>query len=258
MYYVKSEYYDTTGTLTLSTTLSVKNKRKYNFSLNRAFINQRIGIDFINSNPGYYKRKDYQYDTKGRLTVIRVQGYSSADGHSPLRRRIPFSYICRYDNAGRCIESDMDNDHGRSFFTYDENGNCIKRIDRPVFGEPTITTYVYGENCKVKEANRTGHNKGKSSYEYDNKDSLIFQKEESLGQIRSGMEGTSDNDTTFIRYKYDDNGSKIEEKKVSGDMSGSYEKSYQYIYDEHGNWTRKDEFISKQKPGYYLRKITYY
>ena len=294
----ETDEYDTAGTLTASVTNSSDHKLKKS-QIRIFDKNHKIKSDITRTNyyffedndepdPGhasiisklmsgfydfsglrYYKKNDYQYDAKGRLIAIRSYGYARTDAGSLGKKRIHFDYLSKYDSIGQCIESDMENGIGRSLYTYDEIGNCIKRVDKPASGEfigthyssgeSTTTTYIYGDNCKVKEAIRLGNSNGKTIYEYDEKDSLIMQKDVNLGQVQAAREEASTtNDTIFNSYKYDDKGNKAEVKVVRGILRGTYEKSYQYRYDKKGNWTRKDEFISKQKPGYYLRKISYY
>ena len=249
-YYMKSDRYDTSGTLIMSVT---RNKSQYNYRINRVFQSHRIEAETHQSSYGYNKKMAYQYDVKGRLTAIRVQGYYRK-GRS---KHVPFAYVCRYNNAGQCIESSMDNDQGRSLFTYDENGFCIQRVDKPQYSLPTTTTYIYGGNCKVKEATRLGNSNGKTIYEYDEKDSLIIQRDQDMRQAQAAKDGPMVSDTAYISYKYDDKGNRTEEKML--DKYGhSYEKKYQYVYDERGNWTQKTEYTDKQKTGYYIRKITYY
>jgi YD repeat-containing protein len=240
----KTSRYDTMGILMeTNTDYTVP---KFHLSQKRKFDHQKIVTEILDGSArGYYKESKYQYDANGRLASIRSHGYMRRDGTGSNGRE-DFELISTYDTTGNPLE--IEEIDKTTSYKYDPQGRCIESvlsINNP--DESTTTTYTYGENCKVKEELRTGSYIGRTTYKYDNKDSLLLKNEWNY-LVNDSIITTS--------YKYDDHGNQIEIKRTIDGKTNDY--IYQYLYDETGNWTQRVEYNNSSEERYFIRQITYY
>ena len=136
----------------------------------------------------------------------------------------------KFDNLNNEIEWCKYNSknvlHDRNSYKYDSNGNKIEEWDSTFYGSLTsVFTYKFDINGNKVEKNHflsNGNTSGKETYDYDSKGNLIqhnfFNKDGSL----------------------------------------RYNTSYNYIYDEKGNWVKKTETDNGKQGNISKREIEYY
>lgn len=259
---IKTCWYDTTGTLTEAKTEYLK--PNYKLSQKRKFDGEHklLNETFDCSDNSYHKESKYFYDAHGRLTAIQSQGHTPNKGPDAKDGKLNFDLTSTYDTLGNPIE--VQEYYTKTSYKYDADGKCIRLVIDNTFGQTSDTiSYSYGDNCKVNQIVRTGSNAGKSTYLYDDKDSLMIEKNESVKEILSAGYGNPNavsyrHVLTTVGYKYDTNGNRIVEERVSNFKDKTRTLDYQYLYDDHGNWTQKDDYEDKKQKRYSIRKITYY
>ncbi len=179
-----------------------------------------INYNYVYNNDGTVKeftdsskqglRYCYKYDTNKR--PARISAVDEGNGDE--------TYVLNlsYDKNGRLAYADDGN--CRATFTYDKNGNLIKKERSYSAGDLAIQTYKYNSRNDVVEAT---HNILLSSYTYE------YDKNGFLIKI---IEKGSDY-MCETEYKNDKYGNPIEEKhttKENGKVTSTYTYTYSYTY----------------------------
>ena len=63
---------------------------------------------------------------------------------------------------------------------------------------------------------------------------------------------------SIIEYKYNEYNDKISLMKYDTERTKTYEESYEYVYDNQGNWTKKINFENGKKVSEEFREISYF
>lgn len=120
--------------------------------------------------------------------------------------------------------------------TYTANGNLYCKWE-----------YQYNKNGKKTKADwHINNTLIQTSYRYNDKDELIEQEELNQDQIK-----------TRWKYEYDNYGNISKEICIFSDNSEGIKK-YEYVYDEHKNWTKKITFDNEFPSFITERTINYY
>ncbi len=114
----------------------------------------KISAEILQSDGGTYKRADYIYDEKGRLSQIQ---YYDADGEKD------FDTVYEYDEQDRVIRESSDDISGRWVrYTYDDNGN-ISQKSSGSRNNSYVETYTYDANNRIISGK--GYSDSKSGFE---------------------------------------------------------------------------------------------
>jgi hypothetical protein len=238
--------YDTSGKMTESTDSS----STYPFTYKQVYIYDKLGneTEYIGYNSDYSIKTKiiYLYDTAGR--EIENQVY---DGSLPDSKT-----ITSYDKYGLYMEAkyytstgeydgktgyNLDSSgyvtakknydsnfklKGNYTYSYDENGNLTRYEDiddiDDLFGFEINTYDSLGRKIQKYEMTSWDGKKTNDYYLYDEKDNVIYDKQEVVGSYNT------------IIY------------------------SYEYVYDTKGNWTEKIEYKDKSPMTFTKREISYY
>lgn len=205
---------------------SLYSKRILKYDNNQNIIEENIYNYLPNGNlDGQYTSKFYnKYDDKGN--IVEQCGCNSDNN---LNKNT--SYM--YDDKRNLIEKnwyETDDGLGRKdTWKYDGKGNVIENI-------------WYKSNGSIVK---------KWIYKYDDKKNII---EEIIYNSNSNSDYT-------LYYKYDDKGNEIEVNTYSLDEDLRTKhtcQSYNYNYDETGNWTKRTEFENAITIEITAREIEYY
>lgn len=113
-----------------------------------------ISAEVLHSDGETYKKADYIYDEKGRLSQIQ---YYEADGEKD------FATVYEYDEQDRVIHESSDDISGRWVrYTYDDNGN-ISQKSSGSRNNSYVETYTYDENNHIISGK--GYSDSKSGFE---------------------------------------------------------------------------------------------
>jgi len=180
---------------------------------------------YLEGRAGYFKtritRTLYVYDQSiSHKSYVEFNTYIlSTNSSNQLYRK----GLIKFNDNGNKIESKEYNDEGKLLWTdlyeYDEYENIIKRITfNP---ERSITNYQYADGKKMQEieTNGTGHT-FTSTYDYDDKDSLVFLSFESS---RYPIDNHQDH------FEYDDNGEVKKRTRLPSNEIGNREINYHTI-----------------------------
>ena len=197
-----------------------------------------------------YKTK-YVYDSQNNL----IQNYIY-DSYGDLDKKI----IYKNDNKGNKIEEliydENDSLIKKYTYVYDLRGNLKKEFEYNPQGLKSKKTYKYdlkGNLKKEKFYRSNGELDGKYIYKYDSQGKVIA-KYWFTTKVWLTLKLTYKN-----TYKYNSQGDLIEEILYKNDGSIENKRSYEYEYDNQGNWIRAIEYDTKEKPQYIIiRKIEYY
>jgi|GEM_PF-4684605 len=214
---------------------------------------------------------DKTYDAQGRLKAevifndifhsnIAMRYFYDSRGHLKLKSRYAVdslgnkewdidSTVYTYDARDRLtlIKSRLD---PVETFAYDADGNCIKYTSIRWRTDTATELYLYDGKCRLIEMHESGYN-GKfeftTTYQYDGRDSVI----------RSAQKNDLGPGVCDRTYEYDDHGN------VTTALCSACEEPIihnRYIYDTHGNWTRREVYLRKEQKldSYEVRTIEYY
>ena len=80
------------------------------------------------------------------------------------------------------------------------------------------------------------------------------------GVLLQWYDAVPGNDCIYVQYEYDHQGNveKISFKQLDESRNvRSYSIAYRYVYDDHGNWIRREIYYNGKKLGVDKREITY-
>lgn len=201
---------------------------------------------FHNADSSFYRSTMHRYDSSGRLAQVLIDSYDAQDGYQ--------NTVINYDRSGNCLERSSQREYTR--YLYDGYGHCLQMTkvayDKVRANDTTVTLYLYDENCRLTASARTGGSLAKTTYKYDDKDSLIESYEEDMSKEQK----------VYKTYKYDDHGNRTEEKTeiipYGQERSRQMIMGNQYEYDSHGNWILKVIYFGGVEIAREEREIIYY
>jgi len=183
-----------------------------------------------------------------------------------------------YNEKGYLIEScDIDNNGNIDFtykYLYNKHDECLE-IDKfsgdQLMGKE-VNILKEGRITEVKEFNEMGINEKIYKYEYLNNDVsggkilnksgdvvTSFQNEYKNGQLASQMEKDSIGDIlSIVKYKWNTHNDKIETITTFPKAESEYQLTYDYEYDEAGNWVKQTLLFNGEVIKIVMREITYY
>lgn len=146
-------------------------------------------------------------------------------------------------------EFDADKKIGRKL-EYDQSGNVIKEVSYNIHGNPYRQfTYEYDEDGNKIKA-------------YDHESILyhkqVFKYDDQGNEVEQANLDENGNITNKRTSSYDAQGNLIEVNHYHADERLDFRVSYQYEYDEQGNWTKKTKSYSTDTPTIILERIYQY
>jgi hypothetical protein len=201
---------------------------------------------FHNADSSFYSETTYLYDSSDKLQKAEIRSYDREAGYQNSYRL--------YDRAGQCIERGSQKEN--TTYKYDSYGHCLQmtqiNFNKMSGTDTTETLFFYDENCRLVSSGRMGASLAKTSYKYDDKDSLTEEYEEDMTKDQK----------VYISYKYDDHGNRIEEKNETIPNSKKLLRqtimACKYEYDEQGNWIVKVIYFGGVEIAREERRIIYY
>lgn len=228
----KNFYYD--GSVYLSVLYSYDEKGKL---VNRS--------NFNHGKKGY--SKEFEYDENGNM----INEYDLTPTGIAQR-----NWAYKYDKKGNNIERsytyflDESNDF-KTLYEYDNDGNKVQESTYDKYGiQNTIIFYKHDTNGNLIEEKVYS----KSDLFYTNE-----FKYDSKGNILEDIQTTSENEKIKISNKYDSNGNLISKIRISSqNKEYDFNYSYQYDYDNLGNWIKRVKFTNGKPQFIRERTIEYY
>ena len=159
-----------------------------------------------------------EYNTQGRL-IKEIEGAPGSPGG--------YTYEYTYDENGNCIkkvytENGFPSEY--TYYTYDEKGNMVKKDEiRPQ--SELHYGYAYNDAGQMVKEWDTASNGGSTTFEYDSRGFMI-RKSRYLHDATEPYE--------IREYAYDENGNKIKESSLTNGMPFEL---FTWTYDENGNMT---------------------
>ena len=159
-----------------------------------------------------------EYDNQGRL-IKEIEGAPGSPGG--------YTYEYTYDENGNCIkkvytENGFPSEY--TYYTYDEKGNMVKKDEiRPQ--SELHYGYAYNDAGQMVKEWDTASNGGSTTFEYDSRGFMI-RKSRYLHDATEPYE--------IREYAYDENGNKIKESSLT---NGTPFELFTWTYDENGNMT---------------------
>lgn len=199
--------------------------------------------DYYGLNDDFKYKDIYKYDDKGNLIERNRNNLTSYKN----------SYV--YDEKDNIIEDSGYNSNSNSYekttFEYDNKGNIIVKtrfdINDSLISRDTCKYDTKGN--KIESRFYTKSTALKLSYKYDNNGNRI---EEYWCWLAN---------SSFMKKiisKYNDKGNVIEAYSYKADGSIDNKFTYNYDYDEAGNWIKKTPFENGTAKNSIERKIVYY
>ena len=183
-----------------------------------------------------------------------------------------------YNEKGNLIEScDIDNNGNIDFtykYVYNKYGECLE-IDRfsgdQLMGKE-VNIHDEGKITEVKEFNEKGINEKIYKYEYSNNEVsdgrilnkagyviATFHNEYKNGQLVLQMEKDSIGEIlSIVNYKWNTHNDKIETITTYPKAKSEYQLTYDYEYDEAGNWVKQTQLFDGEVVKIVMRDSTYY
>jgi len=160
-----------------------------------------------------------------------------------------------YDDNGNMIEvTYYDNDSvftGKQVNKYDKNNNLTEYYYQNSKGKVTNRdTYKYFKNGKIKEEHRyksDGTLRDRRTYEYDDNGNEIIDKAYK-----------ADGSIMIYKSEYDKMNNIIENYWINEKGEQTHQTSFEYVYDENGNWITKRRSSNGVLGMIWERKIEYY
>jgi len=183
-----------------------------------------------------------------------------------------------YDTEGRLIKcSEMDENGDTvlvSKYIYNDHGVCSeidKYVGAKIVGKQ-VNLLQDGKVTEVKEYNEEGAIENIYKYEYtedklsagkvlNNSGEIVssFNYEFLNGQICSQIEKNPAGDVwTVTKYVRNLNNDIIETTKSYAKDANEYKPTFEYEYDNQGNWVKQTQFYEREIAGIVVRNITYY
>jgi hypothetical protein len=160
-----------------------------------------------------------------------------------------------YDDNGNMIEvTYYDNDSvftGKQVNKYDKNNNLTEYYYQNSKGKVTNRdTYKHFKNGKIKEEHRyksDGTLRDRRTYEYDDNGNEIIDKAYK-----------ADGSIMIYKSEYDKMNNIIENYWINEKGEQTHQTSFEYVYDENGNWITKRRSSNGVLGMIWERKIEYY
>jgi hypothetical protein len=189
------------------------------------------------------KNTFYVYDAEGKLTKCSEM---DENGDTVIVSR----YI--YNNEGVCSEIDKySGDKMVGKLINELQGSKVTEVKE--FNEEGTIENVYkyeydgNEISAGKVLNKSGEVESSFNYEFIN------------GQISSQIDKNSNGDVwTITKYKRNSNNDIIETIKSYQKDASEYKPTFEYEYDNQGNWVKQTQFYEGEIAGIVVRNITYY
>ena len=201
-----------------------------------------------NETPSLVSKVNYTYDLDGN----RI----SLEHSDPSNPEYGYKYIYTYDKQGNRIEfNDFSKDgslNSRKTYKYDAQGNAIEFHRFNADGSlDSRSTYKYDTKGNKIESNRfeaDGSFDARYTYKYDMQGN---ETEKSSFKANGSLSWKK-------TYAYDLKGNKVLYKryKANGDLKSSM--SWEYTYDQQGNWTKRIKFKNKIAQEITERTFEYY
>ena len=162
---------------------------------------------------------DYEeYDTEGKL-LKKIDGAPGTPGG--------YTYEYTYDENGNCtkkvyIENGFPPES--TYYTFDEKGNMVKKDESRPLSELHYS-YDYNDAGQMIKEQDTASNGGSTTFEYDSR-GLMIRKSKYLHDANEPYE--------IREYDYDATGNKIKETSSNNGTPFEY---YTWTYDANGNMT---------------------
>ncbi len=231
---------------------------------------KRVDFEFI-----LHNNAEYLFDNNGN----KIEESLYFDDGS-LRYKV----IYKYDNNGNKIEENLYFDDGnldtKLINLYDNKGNMIEaNVYTPYGSLEDKYTFKYDEmrnRIEEKQYCSDDRLRIKRTYKYDNKGNMIEEKWQDfdsfktkkyvykydnkgniIEKYRYASDGSLDRKSS---YKYDNNGNMIKMKDSYHNDNAMLENKYtfEYYYDEQGNWTRRIQFENSIPKYILVREIKYF
>ena len=258
-YYVETAMVNGSGMLTEETRkfLNADNDWRKSYTYTSAGKPESVTHYYIGSLTGIWR---YSYSSEGILERIIHQGPSG---------RVLAVRSYQYGDSGaleseRSEHRELDEFGFAWSYRYDRNGNVLReRYEQNHTDFSIDITYEHDGNKRIIESRQTdsfGRPYGKNEYAYDQANqqtrNLIDQKGVITGFLNEYTYDREDRLTSSVRFDlkgtwqsasrsaYDERGNQIEYSILNKDGSYSTKTTYQYEYDDPGNWTVSSRFVS--------------
>ena len=192
----------------------------------------------------YYGHQSYIFNEDGNLIELR---------QFDRNKKIKSVSKNTYDKSGNCIE----------ITTYEDNKIVEKRLNQ-IENDKIVEAQVFDKNGKLSfkyEYNYSGVDiSGGKVFNSDGSLDMTFQNEFSGGLLNKQIIKDSLEEITSVRYfERNKEGDIVNQKVKYPKDTTEYTYSFQYDYDEKGNWFKKYQFNEEDKINSILvRNIIYY
>jgi hypothetical protein len=211
--------------------------------------NENVEVICYYERDGALSYKDiYSYDENSYL--IEINRY-----HSDGALTTKFTY--KYDDNKNPIEMCNFNSKGKMYVKksakYDDKGNLIEYIyglpdgsfgplSEKLFFKYNEDGYKIQEDRYIPLSHENGGGLYTDLLKYDNKGNLIEKKHYRHGNL-----------TLQDFFKYDENNNIIQTFRLN-----DYKKTYDYVYDDKGNWIKRIEYVNGIPKYILVRELEYY
>ena len=232
-------------TVEASYTYSGKLHRKWIYRYDKGRRTERNAFD---ANASHLLKWIYKYDAKGNIiesNIYKTNGSLSS------------KETYKYDNVGNLIEENQYKADGsldsKEVYRYDSKRNRIETVKYDSNLKATDKV-VFKYDSRGREIEETRHWADGSirdiyTYKYDNR-----------GNLAEYIDSDDDGDISEREtYKHDDRGNLIEKNRFDWDdlTNPAYSTTYQYVYDQQGNWIKMTVF-EKGMPEYIQERTIEY
>lgn len=183
-----------------------------------------------------------------------------------------------YDDEGKLIKCSEMDENGDTVlvyrYIYNHRGVCSE-VDKYSGGKikgKLVNLLQDGRVTEVKEYNEEGNVENIYKYKYEENEissgkvlktsgEIVssFNYEYLNGQICSQIEKNGTGDLwTITKYKRNSNNDIIETTKSYPKDANEYKPTFEYEYDNQGNWVKQTQFYEGQIAGIVVRNITYF
>ena len=204
-------------------------------------------ICFLNSSGEEVGHTDYLYNAQNEL--IEASNYDAEGGFSDKN-------IYSYDDKGRVNQViEVNRDGGL-------NGSVLTEYDDKI-GQLTISSYNAGGKLLKKELRTTDKNGFPiETIIYDAENQLLDHRKECFndkGLIEKLTVFSSERDILMeVSFKYDKYDNMILQEGTDENGQKYLPTRYEYLFDKHGNWTKRIEYVGDEPTFVLERQIEYY
>jgi hypothetical protein len=183
-----------------------------------------------------------------------------------------------YNEKGFLVENSTIDDNGKILITtnyiYNRHDVCseISKYSGDKLVEKEVNTLQGDKLTEVKVFNEDGTNENIIKYEYSDNEITdgttlnsagevisSFHNEYINGQLNSQTQKDHNGDiTTITRYKRNSHNDVIETIFINPKINTEYKITFDYEYDNEGNWTKQIQLYNGEIAGIIMRNITYY